>query len=103
MCKHVSAVLYGVGVLLDTKPELLFTLRGVDGADLLAKAKDAAVTGVTENTGELAGADLSALFGIELGDIAEPVTEFKKVTKVKKPAKTKTLEKASKRPRSRGA
>ena len=103
MCKHVSAVLYGVGVLLDTKPELLFTLRGVDGADLLAKAKDAAVTGVTENTGELAGADLSAIFGIELGEIAEPVTEVKTVPKVKKPAKTKTPEKASKRPRSREA
>lgn len=103
MCKHVSAVLYGVGVLLDTKPELLFTLRGVDGADLLAKAKDAAVTGVIENGGELAGADLSALFGIELGEIAEPVKEVKTVTKVKKPAKPKTSDKPAKRPRSRGA
>jgi uncharacterized Zn finger protein len=69
MCKHVSAVLYGVGVLLDTKPELLFTLRGVDGADLLAKAKDAAVTEMAEKAGELAGADLSAIFGIELGEV----------------------------------
>lgn len=81
MCKHVSAVLYGVGVLLDAKPELLFTLRGVDGADLLAKAKDAAVSGVAENAGELAGADLSALFGIEIGDIEEPVKEVKKAAK----------------------
>jgi uncharacterized Zn finger protein len=101
MCKHVSAVLYGVGVLLDTQPELLFTLRGVDGADLLAKAKDAAVTGVTENTGELAGADLSAIFGIELGGIAEPVTEVKPVPKVKKTKKTS--DKPAKHPRSRGA
>src|SRR3989304_7898921 len=29
MCKHVAAVLYGVGARLDEKPELLFTLRGV--------------------------------------------------------------------------
>jgi uncharacterized Zn finger protein len=107
MCKHVSAVLYAVGVLLDGQPELLFKLRGVDGEDLLAKAKDAAVTGMAESTGELDGADLSALFGIELGEIAEPVTEVKKVTKVKKAAKkavkTKTPEKPAKRTRSRGA
>jgi uncharacterized Zn finger protein len=107
MCKHVSAVLYAVGVLLDGQPELIFKLRGVDGADLLAKAKDAAVTGMAKSTGELEGADLSALFGIELGEIAEPVTEVKKVTKVKKAAKKaakpKTSEKAPKHGRSRGA
>jgi uncharacterized Zn finger protein len=106
MCKHVSAVLYGVGVLLDTKPELLFTLRGVDGADLLAKAKDAAVTDVAASGGELAGADLSAIFGIELGEIEEPVKEVKEVKvvkRVKKAAKDKTSEKPAKRGRSRGA
>src|SRR5215510_5072434 len=27
MCKHVAAVLYGIGARLDEKPELLFTLR----------------------------------------------------------------------------
>ncbi|PKN04802.1 MAG: hypothetical protein CVU74_05075, partial [Deltaproteobacteria bacterium HGW-Deltaproteobacteria-9] len=30
MCKHVAAVLYGVGARLDAQPELLFTLRQVD-------------------------------------------------------------------------
>src|SRR5689334_8221238 len=30
MCKHVAAVLYGIGSRLDTNPELLFHLRGVD-------------------------------------------------------------------------
>ena len=30
MCKHVAAVLYGVGARLDQQPELLFVLRGVD-------------------------------------------------------------------------
>ena len=34
MCKHVAAVLYGVGARLDTKPELLFVLRGVDHLEL---------------------------------------------------------------------
>src|SRR5271163_415228 len=30
MCKHVAAVLYGVGARLDAQPELLFRLRAVD-------------------------------------------------------------------------
>ena len=36
MCKHVAAVLYGVGARLDQQPELLFRLRAVDEKDLLA-------------------------------------------------------------------
>ena len=38
MCKHVAAVLYGVGARLDASPELLFLLRGVGHAELVAKA-----------------------------------------------------------------
>jgi uncharacterized Zn finger protein len=30
MCKHVAAVLYGVGARFDASPELLFRLRQVD-------------------------------------------------------------------------
>src|SRR5262249_19784028 len=30
MCKHVAAVLYGIGARLDERPELLFLLRKVD-------------------------------------------------------------------------
>ncbi len=30
MCKHVAAVLYGIGARLDQSPELLFRLRAVD-------------------------------------------------------------------------
>jgi len=36
MCKHVAAVLYGVGNRLDRRPELLFTLRKVDANELIA-------------------------------------------------------------------
>ena len=35
MCKHAAAVLSGVGSRLDDNPELLFLLRGVDGAELI--------------------------------------------------------------------
>jgi uncharacterized Zn finger protein len=38
MCKHVAAVLYGVGARLDHQPELLFRLRKVDERDLLVHA-----------------------------------------------------------------
>ena len=36
MCKHVAAVLYGIGARLDEQPELLFALRKVDQQDLIA-------------------------------------------------------------------
>ena len=38
MCKHVAAVLYGIGARLDQQPELLFTLRQVDQQDLITQA-----------------------------------------------------------------
>src|SRR5690606_20322993 len=38
MCKHVAAVLYGVGARLDDQPELLFVLRQVDHLQLLSQA-----------------------------------------------------------------
>jgi uncharacterized Zn finger protein len=81
MCKHVAATLYGVGVRLDQKPELLFELRGVDHAELV----DGAATAVprlangAKSRKVLKGADLSALFGIELDssttEIASPGTD----------------------------
>ena len=36
MCKHVAAVLYGVGARLDERPELLFLLRKVDHEELIS-------------------------------------------------------------------
>lgn len=100
MCKHVSAVLYGVGVLLDTRPELLFTLRGVDQAALLSNASSAAITDISANAGDLAGADLSAIFGIDLGaEVIPPVMEV--VKPVKKVAK-KAGKKAAKPRGARG-
>jgi hypothetical protein len=71
MCKHVAATLYGVGVRMDEKPELFFELRGVDHTELVGGAATAAprlADGSTARSGQrvLEGADLSALFGIEL-------------------------------------
>ena len=38
MCKHVSAVLYGIGVFLDKDPTLFFKLRDIDMHDLIKKS-----------------------------------------------------------------
>ena len=68
MCKHVAAVLYGVGARLDTKPELLFLLRGVNHEELIEADAEAAVAGATARgkSKRLAAADLSDVFGIEI-------------------------------------
>ena len=67
MCKHIAAVLYGVGARLDEKPELFFQLRNVDHSELIAAAGDASGVRRSAKTDRtLESADLSALFGIEL-------------------------------------
>lgn len=66
MCKHVAAVLYGIGARFDSKPELLFTLRQVDPAELLSKAGSGAVTAPAAGERTLAGDDVGALFGLEM-------------------------------------
>ena len=68
MCKHVAAVLYGVGSRLDDSPELLFRLRGVDEAELIGA--DLALPGGTASADTLADEDLGSIFGIDLD--AEP-------------------------------
>ena len=68
MCKHVAAVLYGIGARLDQQPELLFTLRKVDQQDLIAKAgSDLSATRKAPRARRvLVTDDLSAMFGIEM-------------------------------------
>lgn len=97
MCKHVAAVLYGVGVLLDEKPELLFTLRGVDHAELLSQAGQATVDDLGSG-GDLAEADLSALFGIDLGEgAALPPLTVEEKDASPEPEKVKPKQKAAKK------
>ena len=72
MCKHVAAVLYGIGARLDEKPEMFFQLRNVDHSELIGAAGAAtAVTRATKAGKVLKSTNLSALFGIEL-DADEP-------------------------------
>ena len=75
MCKHVAAALYGVGARLDSRPELLFLLRGVDQRELIAQVTAAPATPASSTPFKsdkvLGGANLSALFGL---DLEEPET-----------------------------
>lgn len=69
LCKHIAAVLYGVGARLDKSPELLFTLRNVDHLELIgqAVAADNLDRALAAESGEtLESADLGEMFGIEL-------------------------------------
>src|SRR5262245_9659795 len=69
VCKHVAAVLYGVGIRLETRPELFFVLRQVDQAALLASATTSAVSRAQPPSGKrIAPERLAAVFGIELED-----------------------------------
>ena len=71
LCKHLAAVLYGVGIRLDARPELFFVLRRVDQAELLSSATAGAVSQRRPIAGKRIADDrLSAVFGIELEDAA---------------------------------
>jgi uncharacterized Zn finger protein len=96
MCKHVAAVLYGIGSRLDDKPELLFRLRKVDEKDLLAgAAAGLPISRKKPAAGRvLDTADLSSIFGLDLAGESEP--------KSTKPAKA-AARKAVKKPRAKKA
>ena len=69
MCKHVAAVLYGVGARLDKNPMLFFELRNLDGQELVRKSMALKLESMLKNAGkksnrEISDADLSDLFGL---------------------------------------
>jgi uncharacterized Zn finger protein len=98
VCKHVAATLYGVGVRLDTRPELLFLLRGVDPQELVEHASQglAAPAAATAATLDTATVDLAALFGIELVTTPGPDTQNRK-----KPGKSARNARKKGRPKRR--
>ena len=69
LCKHLAAVLYGVGARLDQQPELLFLLRGVKHEELIDTRTDEVVARATQRGGRrptLAGDELADVFGIDI-------------------------------------
>ena len=73
LCKHLAAVLYGVGARLDESPELLFLLRSVDYEQLIQQASDArGLTAKAAGGPELSESELEDVFGLELAARSAP-------------------------------
>ena len=90
MCKHVAAVLYGIGARLDQKPDLLFRLHQVDEQELIAGAGKALPLSKQAPAAKkvlAAGEDLSALFGLDMA----PTTTASKPKPVKARATKKVV------------
>ena len=104
MCKHVAAVLYGIGARLDQQPELLFKLHKVDEKELIAKAGKGLPLGGKALAPEkaLGSEDLSAIFGLEMAQTADAPTPVPvlaaKSERVKKQAKKKATAGGVRRP-----
>ncbi|MBV1879508.1 MAG: helix-turn-helix domain-containing protein [Pseudomonadales bacterium] len=104
MCKHIAAVLYGVGARLDHSPELLFLLRGVNHEDLITAevAIDATAAGnkSTSRRAKVKG-NLTDIFGINMDTSADdtpnkpaPKKQIK-ATNLKVPKKPQSITAAS--------
>lgn len=91
MCKHVAAVLYGVGARLDVEPAQLFKLRGVNHEELIdVKAAIADVTKASISKDRyLAEPVLSQIFDIDLA--TDEASEAKNVLSMAKEDKQKVV------------
>jgi len=103
MCKHVAATLYGVGARLDNEPELLFTLRGVDPAEMVKAAVEQTSTGSKARRGRALKTDeLSSVFGVDINmdeassNVSTPTRPAKRAKRTAKPRK-KTASKTTRK------
>jgi uncharacterized Zn finger protein len=86
MCKHVAAAMYGIGVRLDSAPELLFKLRGVHHGELITSGSTLGElsSGRRSRRRTLESDAIESVFGIELEkepDAAPPEIAGKKSRK----------------------
>ncbi len=96
-CKHLAAVMYGIGARLDNQPELLFLLRDVDHQELVTQAVaegnlDKELSGSGDST--LVGEDLGAIFGIELDatdSAASPISKSPRKATATRSTKSKSV------------
>jgi uncharacterized Zn finger protein len=112
MCKHVAAVLYGVGSRLDAKPELLFLLRGVNQEELIQADAEKAVRAATSRgkSKRLAAAEIDEVFGITLQPEATADSAEQRATEIvpnkksarSRPAKTRAKSPAGQKSPSKG-
>jgi uncharacterized Zn finger protein len=83
MCKHIAAVLYGIGARLDQQPELLFRLHSLKEEELIAKAGALPLTKQKPASKKILETDdLSEIFGLDIA--AEPPATKPKPRRPKK-------------------
>ena len=97
LCKHIAAVIYGVGHRLDTEPESLFLLRKVDQNKLIKHIK--LPTSDKTQKRQVKG-DLSDIFGINIDEQPIQKKTLRKTTKQtsKKARKKSSPQKKTMRP-----
>lgn len=86
LCKHLAAILYGIGARLDQSPELLFALRGIDHKELISTDIEIPSAGKRRRvTG-----NLTDVFGVDLSQTTEPATATsnEQASGLKRPTKT---------------
>lgn len=103
MCKHVAAVLYGIGARLYAQSEALFLLRQANHLDLIETAEWGRLSDKSlDHESKKLDADLSSLFDIDLADSPTPIKlslqkkssiSKKSSTQKKKPSKKKSPKK----------
>ncbi|MBC2711216.1 MAG: SWIM zinc finger family protein [Desulfosarcina sp.] len=81
MCKHVAAVLYGIGARLDQDASLFFLLRQVNLDDLISKALEDTTGKWIQKADDnahpiIAEADLGNVFGIDMEETPEFGKDF---------------------------
>ena len=91
MCKHIAAVLYGVGARLDQQPDLLFKLRQVDAQDLVSQAGQGLPKRAPAAGRVLDDTLLGDVFGIEMDETRPPL---KGLSSLAKPAPIKVTTKS---------
>jgi uncharacterized Zn finger protein len=99
MCKHVAAVLYGIGARLDRQPELLFVLRKVDHLELIERAADVdklVRTGAAAGQKTIGDDQLADVFGIDLApDAGAPVAPVAPAAPTAAPARPSPRKRAA--------
>jgi uncharacterized Zn finger protein len=101
MCKHVAAVLYGVGARLDHDPALFFHLRQVNVDQLISetitqKSQTMLKKSALKSNRVIDDADISALFGIDFETASQESinnSKVKQAVKTKQELKTKESKK----------
>lgn len=88
MCKHIAAVLYGIGNRLDSRPELLFLLRGVNPSELVNTQLN---LDAETADGQLDEQELADIFGLDFEEVNTPLAKPAMAIKVEKTKTTKGI------------